>query len=325
MKHHSNKQHVLKGSYEEAVTSLIGNLGRLGYKQLPLRLYQVGNKFREEQRPKHGHGLMRSYSFDFDRSSALTTYQEFTQIYKELFQAIGVAFTTVEANAGNIGGSLSHEYKTTAEIGEYQITYEEAVTSLIANLGRLGYKQLPHRLYQVRNKFREEQRPKDGHGLMRSKEFLMKDSALTTYEEFTQIYKELFQAIGVAVTTGYSFDFDRSSALTTYQEFTQIYKELFQAIGVAFTTVEANAGNIGGSLSHEYKTTAEIGEYQINGISNMIGIGKGATGDDGKYGLHFTASNVVGNKFREEQRPKHGHGLMRSKEFLMKDSRNGKR
>lgn len=89
---------------------------------------------------------------------------------------------------------------------------------------------------------------------MRAKEFLMKDS--------------------------YSFDIDRSSAVRTYEEYVQIYKDFFQTIGVTVRTgnicnvyyndrwmpthsiilVEANAGNIGGSLSHEYQIPAEIGE-----------------------------------------------------------------
>lgn len=105
--------------------------------------FQIGNKFREELRPKFGlirakEFLMKdSYSFDIDRPSAIRTYEEYIQIYKNIFQTIGVTVLTrknnyflycslihskcillVEANSGNIGGSVSHEFQIPNEIGE---------------------------------------------------------------------------------------------------------------------------------------------------------------------------------------------------------------
>jgi len=119
-----DKVYILGPTYEEAVTSLMVNIGPISYRHFPLRLYQIGNKFREEQRPKFGllrakEFLMKdSYSFDIDRPNAIRTYEDYVQVYKDLFEAIGVRVLTVQADAGNIGGSLSHEYQIPTEIGE---------------------------------------------------------------------------------------------------------------------------------------------------------------------------------------------------------------
>lgn len=113
-------------------------------------------------------------------------------------------------------------------------THEEAVTDLIRNDIK-SYKHLPHIIYQIQTKYRDEIRPR--FGLMRGREFIMKDA--------------------------YSFDVDSESALVAYDKMYQAYKNTFSRLKVDFRIVEADAGNIGGSKTHEFQLLAEAGEDHL--------------------------------------------------------------
>ncbi len=113
-------------------------------------------------------------------------------------------------------------------------THEEAIVDLIRRDVR-SYKQLPINLYQIQTKFRDEMRPRAG--LMRGREFVMKDA--------------------------YSFDADDESARTSYQAMFDAYGRIFSRMGLDFRPVEADTGNIGGKLSHEFQVLADSGEDAI--------------------------------------------------------------
>ncbi len=110
-------------THEEVVTSLAGDLLR-SYRQLPVALYQIQSKFRDEIRPRFG--LMRGrefimkdgYSFHADEADLRRCYGEMDQAYKRIFARCGLQAVAVEADSGAIGGAASQEFMVTAEAGE---------------------------------------------------------------------------------------------------------------------------------------------------------------------------------------------------------------
>jgi prolyl-tRNA synthetase len=114
---------VIGPTHEEVICALVRSDVR-SYRQLPLNLYQIQTKFRDELRPRAG--LMRgrefimkdAYSFHVDETDAKREYQNMYETYRRIFTRCGLAFRAVEADTGNIGGSLSHEFQVLAETGE---------------------------------------------------------------------------------------------------------------------------------------------------------------------------------------------------------------
>jgi prolyl-tRNA synthetase len=110
-------------THEEVITSLAADLLR-SYRQLPVNLYQIQTKFRDEIRPRFG--LMRgrefimkdAYSFHADEASLRDTYAAMDQAYRRIFSRCGLRAVAVEADSGAIGGSASQEFMVTAEAGE---------------------------------------------------------------------------------------------------------------------------------------------------------------------------------------------------------------
>jgi prolyl-tRNA synthetase len=110
-------------THEEVITDVVRREVR-SYRQLPLNLYQIQTKFRDEIRPRFG--LMRgrefvmkdAYSFDLDGAGADRAYEKMYQAYRRIFSRCGLKFRAVEADTGNIGGSASHEFMVLAESGE---------------------------------------------------------------------------------------------------------------------------------------------------------------------------------------------------------------
>jgi prolyl-tRNA synthetase len=119
---------VLGPTHEEVITELVSK-EISSYKQLPLNLFQVQTKFRDEVRPRFG--VMRSrefimkdaYSFHIDQQSLEATYQDMFQAYCNAFDRIGLAYRPVIADNGSIGGSASHEFHVLAESGEDAIAF----------------------------------------------------------------------------------------------------------------------------------------------------------------------------------------------------------
>lgn len=118
-----NRQLGLGPTHEEVITALAGDLLR-SYRQLPVTLYQIQTKFRDEIRPRFG--LMRgrefimkdAYSFHADQEDLERTYQAMAKAYARIFQRCGLEAVAVDADSGAIGGAASQEYMVTAEAGE---------------------------------------------------------------------------------------------------------------------------------------------------------------------------------------------------------------
>ncbi|GAA5813182.1 hypothetical protein MFLAVUS_006656 [Mucor flavus] len=114
---------LLAPTHEEEITQLVATELRSS-KQLPIRLYQIGRKYRDELRPRAG--LLRGrefimkdlYSFDSTVGDAFKAYDDVAVAYKNIFTRIGVPFVVAEADSGNIGGTKSHEYHIISTVGE---------------------------------------------------------------------------------------------------------------------------------------------------------------------------------------------------------------
>ncbi|HEY9859280.1 MAG TPA: proline--tRNA ligase [Candidatus Obscuribacterales bacterium] len=117
-------------THEEVITTVAREMIR-SYRQLPTHLYQIQTKFRDEIRPRFG--LMRGrefimkdgYSFHATEASLKETYQAMHQAYSNMFRRCGLAFRSVEADSGAIGGSGSNEFMILAEAGEDEVLYTE--------------------------------------------------------------------------------------------------------------------------------------------------------------------------------------------------------
>ncbi len=123
IKDRHERDYCLGPTHEEVITDLLRNEVR-SYRQLPINLYQIQTKFRDEIRPRFG--LMRgreflmkdAYSFDADDEGADKSYAGMREAYNKIFSKMGLNYRMVEADSGAIGGSFSHEFMVLAETGE---------------------------------------------------------------------------------------------------------------------------------------------------------------------------------------------------------------
>jgi prolyl-tRNA synthetase len=143
-----NREFCLGPTHEEIITTIVKNEVR-SYRDLPLRLYQMQNKYRDEIRPRFG--LMRGrefimkdlYSFDIDEAGLEDSYQAMYRAYNRVFSRCGLRFRPVEADSGAIGGNASQEFMVLAESGEalvyycdtcdYAVNAEKAVSKVTVN------------------------------------------------------------------------------------------------------------------------------------------------------------------------------------------------
>jgi len=125
--------------------------------------------------------------------------------------------------------------------GDYHLgpTHEEIITDMVRREVK-SYRQLPLNLYQIQMKFRDEPRPRGG--LMRGREFVMKDA--------------------------YSFDVDEAGAVKSYETMREAYKKIFTRLGLTFRIVAADSGAIGGKTSAEFQILADSGEDAIVACDN---------------------------------------------------------
>ncbi|MGQ9779321.1 MAG: proline--tRNA ligase [Bacillota bacterium] len=122
------REFCLGPTHEEIITTLVGNEVR-SYRELPLLLYQIQNKYRDEIRPRFG--VMRSrefimkdlYSFDRDEEGLERSYRAMFRAYSRIFARMGLEFRAVEADSGAIGGDVSHEFMVLAGTGEATIVH----------------------------------------------------------------------------------------------------------------------------------------------------------------------------------------------------------
>ena len=131
MKDRHGREFCLGPTHEEIFTDIV-RTDINSYRQLPVNLYQIQTKYRDEARPRFG--LMRSrefimkdaYSFDRDQEGLDKSYNEMYEAYEKIFTRCGLKFRPVEADTGAIGGSNSHEFTAISEVGESEIAYCEA-------------------------------------------------------------------------------------------------------------------------------------------------------------------------------------------------------
>ncbi len=130
LKDRNGRDFCLGPTHEEIFTDIVRN-DISSYRQLPMNLYQIQTKYRDEARPRFG--LMRSrefimkdaYSFDRDEAGLDESYRIMYETYEKIFSRCGLTFRAVEADSGAIGGSNSHEFTALSEVGESEIAYCE--------------------------------------------------------------------------------------------------------------------------------------------------------------------------------------------------------
>ncbi|MGF6377042.1 prolyl-tRNA synthetase [Clostridiales Family XIII bacterium PM5-7] len=130
LKDRNGRDFCLGPTHEEIFTDIVRS-DVSSYRQLPMNLYQIQTKYRDEARPRFG--LMRSrefimkdaYSFDKDEAGLDVSYQEMYDAYDRIFKRCGLTCRPVEADSGAIGGSNSHEFTAISEVGESEIAYCE--------------------------------------------------------------------------------------------------------------------------------------------------------------------------------------------------------
>ena len=157
----NSRELCLAPTHEEVVTDLVRREVK-SYKDLPLTLYQIQTKFRDEIRPRFG--VMRSrefsmkdaYSFDVEEAGAEKTYKDMYDAYVNIFKRCGFRFGVVEADSGQIGGNFSHEFMVLADTGEdtiiscdtcdYAANLERAEVGIVeksAGKGKGRFKRVP--------------------------------------------------------------------------------------------------------------------------------------------------------------------------------------
>jgi prolyl-tRNA synthetase len=125
------REFALGPTHEEVITSLLRDEVK-SYKKLPLTLYQIQTKFRDEKRPRFG--LLRgrefimkdAYSFHDSKESLDETYEDMKQAYTNIFTRLGLNFRAVIADSGAIGGKDTHEFMVLSEVGEDTIAYSDS-------------------------------------------------------------------------------------------------------------------------------------------------------------------------------------------------------
>lgn len=128
LKDRNNREFCLGPTHEEYFTNLIKDEIK-SYKQLPLNLYQIQTKYRDEKRPRFG--LMRcrefimkdAYSFDIDEEAMVKAYDVMWKAYEDIFDRFKLKYKIVEGDTGAMGGSVSHEYMAMSDVGESLVAY----------------------------------------------------------------------------------------------------------------------------------------------------------------------------------------------------------
>ncbi|MBA3535750.1 MAG: proline--tRNA ligase [Tatlockia sp.] len=139
----NQREYCFGPTHEEVITDLM-RFELQSYKQLPINLYQIQTKFRDEIRPRFG--VMRArefimkdaYSFHLSQESLQETYEKMYQTYCRIFDRLGLRYRAVEADTGAIGGSASHEFQVLADTGEDLIFYSDN-SDYAANIEQATY------------------------------------------------------------------------------------------------------------------------------------------------------------------------------------------
>ncbi|MCQ2553723.1 MAG: proline--tRNA ligase, partial [Clostridia bacterium] len=147
VKDRNGREFCLGPTHEEVFTDIVRQ-NITSYRQLPVNLYQIQTKYRDEARPRFG--LIRSrefimkdaYSFDRDEEGLAKSYDDMYDAYSRVFDRCGLTYRAVEADSGAIGGSNSHEFCALSEVGEEEILYCESC-DMAATAERASFKDAP--------------------------------------------------------------------------------------------------------------------------------------------------------------------------------------
>lgn len=180
LKDRHERDFCLGPTHEEVITDLVRREVK-SYRQLPLNLYQIQTKFRDEIRPRFG--LMRgrefimkdAYSFDKDYAGLELNYQKMYEAYCRIFERCGLDYRAVEADSGAIGGSSSHEFMVLAETGEDAVAYCKDC-QYGANVEKAEYYYRVPEFTDVEEEIREIDTP-DIHTIEEISTFLQLDSS----------------------------------------------------------------------------------------------------------------------------------------------------
>ena len=145
LKDRHEREYCLGPTFEEVITDLIRK-DLNSYKQLPINLYQISSKFRDEIRPRFG--IMRArefimkdaYSFHLNSECLNKWYEVYKKAYENIFERLQLEYTMVDADSGNIGGSISNEFHVIADTGEDDLLIDENGIGVNFEIAKSKYK-----------------------------------------------------------------------------------------------------------------------------------------------------------------------------------------
>ena len=145
LKDRHEREYCLGPTFEEVITDLIRK-DLNSYKQLPINLYQISSKFRDEIRPRFG--IMRArefimkdaYSFHLNSECLNKWYEVYKKAYENIFERLQLEYTMVDADSGNIGGSVSNEFHVIADTGEDDLLIDENGIGVNFEIAKSKYK-----------------------------------------------------------------------------------------------------------------------------------------------------------------------------------------
>lgn len=295
---HDNE--LLYGPTAEEVVTFIAKNDIKSYKDLPLTLYNIQWKFRDEIRPRFA--LMRareflmmdSYSFDLTEEDAITSYNKHYDAYLRIFARIGLTAIPMKADTGEIGGDLSHEFHIIAEAGEGEIIYDKRLNKLIEEI-------------------------KSGKAISNLREEINKFYASTsekhTEEEVKEIEVEKKRGIEVGHNFYFGDKYSRSMGLTLQDESGSIFCPLMGSYGIGVgrllaAFIEANNDENGIIFNHAISpfdvhivdlTKSEEGKnYAISLYNNLSTKNIEVIFDDTKEsaGSKFAKADLIGVPIR---------------------------
>ena len=140
------REFCLGPTFEEVITDLVRK-DVSSYKQLPMNLFQISSKFRDEIRPRFG--VMRArefimkdaYSFHDTQNCLDNTYEIYKSAYKKIFQRLMLDYTIVDADSGNIGGNESNEFHVIAETGEDDLLLDNKLNGMNLEIAKIKYSE----------------------------------------------------------------------------------------------------------------------------------------------------------------------------------------
>ena len=145
LKDRHEREYCLGPTFEEVITDLVRK-DLNSYKQLPINLYQISSKFRDEIRPRFG--IMRArefimkdaYSFHLNNECLNKWYEIYKKAYENIFQRLQLEYTMVDADSGNIGGRISNEFHVIADTGEDDLLIDENGIGMNFEIAKSKYK-----------------------------------------------------------------------------------------------------------------------------------------------------------------------------------------